>query len=266
MTPNSQFALTPIGLRHKALVNSVAGGTRVVRKDGLWERQTQEGHLLARVHRVDLAAFVAPQAAETEWLSRADWEIVAGDVIESFDTTWQVPPPPTSQDEQTLFLFNSLMPADSAHILQPVLQWGPSASPGGGKHWCIASWWVGGPNDPLFITELIPVNPGDVLMGRMALAFADEGLYEYSCEFVGVPATRLVAGNLPALTICSEVLEVGQVQWANDYPPIRATSMTRINIATQNNARVTWTSGGRSPPTIVLDSGANGQVDIIYPT
>ena len=62
------------------------------------------------------------------------------------------PGPRARTHGQTIFLFNGIEPGDFSHILQPVLQWGPSAA-GGGASWSVASWYVGGGN--AFHTNLV---------------------------------------------------------------------------------------------------------------
>jgi hypothetical protein len=51
-------------------------------------------------------------------------------------------------------------------IIQPVLQWGPSAA-GGGAYWAIASWYVGGSG--AVYSALQTVAPGDSIFGNMTL-------------------------------------------------------------------------------------------------
>ncbi|HLB92878.1 MAG TPA: hypothetical protein VJK27_11085 [Terriglobales bacterium] len=54
--------------------------------------------------------------------------------------TWTVPSPPTTDEGQTLFFFPGFEDtSDIASIVQPVLQFGPSAA-GGGDYWSISSW------------------------------------------------------------------------------------------------------------------------------
>ncbi|KAJ7595791.1 hypothetical protein C8J56DRAFT_1115915 [Mycena floridula] len=75
---------------------------------------------------------------ETGWITFASWLNTGSSLISSFTTTWTVPPVPAENHSQTTFLFNSIQPTDSAAILQPVLQYGPSAA-GGGAFWVVAT-------------------------------------------------------------------------------------------------------------------------------
>lgn len=61
----------------------------------------------------------------------------------------------------TIFLFNGIAPTAQNWILQPVLQYGPSAA-GGGNYWAIASWFVG---SSAWHSPLEGVNSGDTLYG-----------------------------------------------------------------------------------------------------
>lgn len=54
---------------------------------------------------------------------------------------WLVPGAPTDNGGQTIFLFIGIEDSSENAILQPVLQWGPSAA-GGGAYWAIASWGI----------------------------------------------------------------------------------------------------------------------------
>ena len=153
------------------------------------------------------------------------------------------------------------------HILQPVLQWGKSPAPNSGQFWGVASWWVGRDADQTFVTELVPVQPGQILTGRMTLdAQYGGGRFSYSSEFVGIPGTKLTAQDLPELTICTETLEVYGVTGTADYPAVDRTAFTGIKL--QSGAAlgsVGWTAKGDYPPQVISNSATAGEVDIFYP-
>jgi len=104
-------------------------------------------------------------------------EFQNGDVFTNFVGQWTVPSNPAQQNLQTLFLFTGFQNEffDEEHkkgspdavisIIQPVLQFGPSAA-GGGNYWSIASWYVTSTGTALYST-LTPVNPGDLIVGTM---------------------------------------------------------------------------------------------------
>lgn len=76
------------------------------------------------------------------WVSYAFWNNGTGATLKSFNTTWIVPKSPAAEENplQTIFLFNGVQNYGSNFgILQPVLQWGTSAAPGGGNFWAVTS-------------------------------------------------------------------------------------------------------------------------------
>jgi hypothetical protein len=110
-----------------------------------------------------------------------------------------------NQHKQRPLLMDAIAPrvegeAASKRILQPVLSWGPiSDVPGSGPFWTIASWYVGNPGEPFYLTQPKRVNPGQKLTGRITMYYNGGGLFDYGCEFVGIDGTKLIAGNLPQL-------------------------------------------------------------------
>jgi hypothetical protein len=99
--------------------------------------------------RLDVSALEYP-ALGSGWIAYTYWNNGTGNSITSFETTWEVPPPPASDSGQLIYLFNGIQNYGSNYgILQPVLQWGTSPA-GGGPYWAVASWYV---------TSLGGVNP-----------------------------------------------------------------------------------------------------------
>src|SRR2546429_6181885 len=91
-------------------------------------------------------------------------------------------------------------------IYQPVLQWGPSAA-GGGSYWSVASWYVGGQDGVAFHSNLVRVNPGDVLVGVMSQTGQAGSLFSYACDFVDIANTGLSINDVQELTWNIETLE-----------------------------------------------------------
>ena len=209
---------------------------------------------------------IAPAAAAapaTGWVAYTSWSNQSGTPITSFESTWIVPPVPVTKSGQIVYLFNSLE-IPELHILQPVLLWGTvSDVPGSGDFWTIASWWVGKTDKPFHLTELIPVNPGERLTGRITMYRQEGPLYDYTCEFVGRTGTKLLAGNLPQLTDCTETLEAYNITSDSDYPDTDQTSFSAISLQTgAAPAQFTWTRGGEFPPNVAPDGR---EVQIVYP-
>jgi hypothetical protein len=264
----SDLVLTPGGFRHPSLVHRVEAGHAVHFSDGKTRLKNLATNALVDLpgHKIqpgDVPGF------GSGWIVYAYWLNATGNPVTSFKTTWKVPPAPATNNGQTIFLFNGIDPADpSQAILQPVLQWGPSHG-GGGAYWSIASWYVLG-NGQAFFTPLVPVNPGDVLVGVMTLTGQANGLFSYQSEFQGIPGTQLPVQNVAELVWCNETLEAYSITACSDYPATNLTPMQSINLQTGNaTPKVHWTPQDRvtdcGQHTIVaIDSGAGGEVDLYY--
>jgi hypothetical protein len=104
-----------------------------------------------------------PDLPDSWWL--AAWWLSPKQVV-SVTAKWTVPAAPKSNGA-TVFLFPSIMPNDNGTaILQPVLQWGPSAA-GGGSYWTIASWFVPPNGAEAWTSPLLYTASGRVLTGTM---------------------------------------------------------------------------------------------------
>src|SRR5690349_1327246 len=133
----------------------------------------------------------------TGWITYAWWSNGTGSPITYFATRWVVPPHPQTRSGQLLYLFNGIQ--NSSFIYQPVLQWGSSPA-GGGDHWSVASWYVDGMNGPAFHSDLVDVNPGDVVVGVMTQtgnsAVGGAQLFHYDCQFQGLPGAGFPVENI----------------------------------------------------------------------
>jgi hypothetical protein len=264
----SNLVLTPGGYRHPSLVHRVEAGHAIHLSEGKTRlRNLATGALIdVPEHKIqpgDVPGF------GSGWIADAFWLNDTGNPVTSFKTTWRVPPAPATSSGQTIFLFNGIDPVDpSQAILQPVLQWGPSFG-GGGPFWSIASWFVLG-NGQAFVTPLVPVNPGDVLVGVMTLTAQANGLFSYQSEFQGIAGTQLPVQNVSELVWCNETLEAYRITACSDYPATDLTAMQSISIQTGNTTpAVHWTPQDRvtdcgQQALVPIDSGAGGEVDLYY--
>src|SRR5437016_3270931 len=172
-----ELVLTPGGYRHQSLVHHIEPEHRLDFAEGAIRKLHVSGHEVADLGVLRerpggqplMPANVAPHptvvpALGSGWIAYAYWTNNTGHPVTRFATTWVVPPPPQTNHNQTIFLFNGIQ--NATMIYQPVLQWGPSAA-GGGAYWSVASWYVDGQGGPAFHTNLVRVNPGDVLLGVM---------------------------------------------------------------------------------------------------
>jgi len=103
------------------------------------------------------------------WAAYTVWS--PGYAMSYYGAAWLVPQNPQKEDSQTLFYFSGFQNAYASEqvgtsIIQPVLQFGPSAA-GGGEYWSIASWFVGAGHT--VYSKLATVNVNDLILGNMTL-------------------------------------------------------------------------------------------------
>jgi hypothetical protein len=237
--------LTPEGLRKASLV-----------------REVQPGEPVFVVDSNEPAANL-----DEGWITYTWWKNQSGTPLQSFSTTWQVPPAPKTRNRQTIFLFNGLQNTGHNYgILQPVLQWGPSAA-GGGAYWSVASWYVTS-RGQAFHTPLQRVEPGDVLVGEMTLVGEERGKFSYVCELKGMPRTRLLLKNVAELDWSTESMEAYNVRRCSDYPASGQIPFTNISLRTDVHPDLKWHVADRvtdcdQRAQVVSDSSQNGQVDLL---
>jgi len=260
--------LTPGGFRSRSLVHKVGEGESLRAVDNLVTKVDLATNELMEMPEISVAPEEVP-ALGSGWITYAYWNNGTGSSITSFGTTWTVPAAPSTPEGQTIFLFNGIQNyGQNFGILQPVLQWGPSAA-GGGQFWSIASWYVtsGG---QAFHTNLINVSPGDNLIGVMTLTGQSGSLFNYTSEFQGISGTNLPVSNIAELLWCNETLEAYSVNQCSDYPNTNMTALTSINIQTAGGSpSLNWTPINNvqdcGQHTIVVSNDpTNGEVDIFY--
>lgn len=129
-------------LFHKTCVRQIAPGERidaagaVVHQDGKREQLPPCKYPRLSLHTGEtIEGGVNPTI--NGWVEDANWTSPSplGTLISFFT----VPPAPTANGA-TIFLFPGAEPSNGSTILQPVLQYGPSAA-GGGNNWAAASWY-----------------------------------------------------------------------------------------------------------------------------
>ena len=291
VTPaGSDLVRTPGGYRLKSVVHQIEPGAMltmagdVLKKMDVAGRELRSfGVLRARptleplmpgnvAHEVPLAGITAADAAVVPalgsgWISYAYWTNNTGRPMTRFSTQWVVPPAPATNHNQTIFLFNGIQ--NSTMIYQPVLQWGPSAA-GGGAFWSVASWYVDGQGGPAFHTNLVRVNPGQVLTGVMWQTGHPGNLFNYNCEFTGIANTALPINNVEELTWNIETLEAYGCQQCSDYPNTNFTAFTGIDFQTSagrpalNWTRVNQVTDCGQNARVVSNANPGGEVDIYY--
>jgi hypothetical protein len=214
---------------------------------------------------VRLPAAQKPAPFGQGWITFAAWNYTTGRPVSVLSTTWTVPPAPKTSNGQTIFLFNGIQ--NSTHILQPVLQWGPSHA-GGGNYWSIGAWWVGS-TDAQY-SPLSRVEPGTVLLGGINVL---DSSFRYVCGFRGPAGADITIQTPEELTYCVQTLEAYNITAATDYPNTTETSMSQIvletNWAAQPDPALNWTaitpvSDAGQRTVVVSNSPSSGEVDLYY--
>jgi hypothetical protein len=258
---SSGMVLTPGGFRQKGLVhhipagNTIDGSTgHVIEHDSAGKVVNDHGPVEERTGGLPLMPgnVVVPKDQRAPlgsgWITYADWTNNTGNPLSLYVATWYVPPAPTTNDGQTVFLFNGIQ--NSTMIYQPVLQWGPSAA-GGGAYWAVASWYADGQGGIALHSGLTPVSPGQKLIGVMALTGQSGTLFSYQCQFIGIPNSILPITNVQQLTWLVITLEAYGITQKSDYPNVTDTTFTNIIVQTgYTPPNVTWT-----PVDAVTDTG-----------
>jgi hypothetical protein len=264
-TPGSKQVLTPWGYRDSANFHQIPDGYDLI--------IMPDGHVrLQNPTTGDHIDFPKPAAAAVRPLPDNGWQTYAswynsGSLVTSFSTTWKVPPAPTNYDGQTLFQFNSIEPASYEAILQPVLQYGPSAD-GGGKYWAVASWYV--TDSQSFASKLSKVAAGKSLTGVIKLLSKTASKANYSCEFTGIAASKFTIKKIDPLVWLTETLEVYNVDVCSDYPNTPYSEMSKIDVKIgTTTANASWSptdseTGCGVQTTVVQQGGHNAAVDIYY--
>lgn len=207
----------------------------------------------------------AVEPLQTGWVAYADWTNTGSSPISSFTTTWTVPAAPTSNHGQTVFLFNSIEPASGNAILQPVLQYGPSAA-GGGTYWAVASWYLVG--SQTYYTTPVRTSAGATLNGVITLTSVSGSKYNYVTSFSNVSGTSLTATGSAQLVWATETLEAYAVSSISDYPA-GSTVFSNINIQTSaGTPAVTWSAVSDSADglktTVNTQGATNAKITIAY--
>lgn len=279
-TASGELVLTPGGYRHRSLVHEIGPDHVLDQSGGTMKQLHISGREVADfgpiaprdANRPLMPANVALQpgvvpALGSGWIAYADWSNTTGNSVTRFETTWIVPPAPSTDHGQTIFLFNGIQ--NSTMIYQPVLQWGSSAA-GGGSYWAVSSWYVDGQGGVAFHSNLVKVSSGNVLTGVINQTGQKSGKFSYGCEFTGVANTSLPISSVEELKWNIETLEAYGVQQCSDYPDTTFTSFSDIALQTSaGNPDLTWapvnavTDCGQSAH-VVSNANPHGGVEIYY--
>jgi hypothetical protein len=267
---SSDLVLTPAGYMPRSNVHFLAPGNRLAVSNGhLQQMEIHSGKVIQDFGEVT----VTPHRHSTEvqgWIAYA-WWANTGSPITQFTTDWIVPGTPANQGNQTLFLFNGMQDgtARTSYIIQPVLQWGPSAA-GGGKFWSVTNWYVSSKH--AFFGTLVNVSSGTALRGVLKETAVAGTKFSYNSSFKGMPASSaLQVDSVPQAFWAAETLEsYGVTTPATMYPPDAGISMHGIQILQgATNATLSWSpaqavAGSAQRAVVVSDASPGGQVNILF--
>ncbi|GGB22968.1 hypothetical protein [Puia dinghuensis] len=268
--PSTDLVLTPAGYMPRSSVHYIGPGYHLsVEKGRLQKMESRTGRMIEDFGPVTITP--AHHSREVQgWIAYAFWNNT-GTAITSFTTDWVVPSTPANQGSQTLFLFNGMQDGTTrtSYIIQPVLQWGPSAA-GGGKFWAVTNWYVS--SSQAFFGSLVTVSPGASLQGVMKETAVSGSNYSYNSSFTGYPsASALQVNNVPQAFWAAETLEsYGVTSPGTMYPPDADIAMNSIQILQgAANASISWTpvqavSGSAQRAVVVSDASPGGEVDIYF--
>lgn len=299
------LVITPGGLRPRSAVHDLRQGQHVSLKDGririidtatgtvvldLGEAETVDAteELRLRDHDPTLST---PALKDVGWIQNSQWRNASSNPVVYFSTKWVIPPAPTSNDGQEIYLFNGMQPDGGAHILQPVLQWGADSAAGGGAYWAITNWYADGQGGTSIKKPAVQVNVGDVLQGVITCTGSSTDskgntTYNYTSSFVGHSSLDCTVTDAPQLTWAYETLEAYGTQivgtnnfnpltQASDYPNTLVTAMFEIELrtgtpgATGTQASVTWQAVTNFTDVplncqIASNNSPGGEVDLFY--
>jgi hypothetical protein len=279
---DKDLVLTPGGWRSASKVGRVATGEHlIVNGERLNKVEDASGKVIQDFGAIEKKAgnlpdyptnVTIPESRRilplgSGWIAYTYWSNPSSTPITSFSSTFVVPPAPATSNGQTIFLFPGLQ--NSSYILQPVLQWGPSAA-GGGNYWAIANWYVDGSNGTALFSSLIRVNAGTSLRGVMTQTGTSGSNYNYTSAFTGYPTITLTVNNIQKLYWAAESLESYGVTVCSDYPNTAKTRFSAIQLLVGGaNSSLSWTVANAvtdcgQHATVVTNGSPNGIVDLYY--
>jgi hypothetical protein len=168
------YVITPFGYFHPSCVRTLAEGQtlladgRIQDADGRVEATVpvcNYPHYTSRGAIVSATALSGIEPTINGWLEYVS--VTTNTSYREISASWAVPPGPTTEDGQTLFFFPGFEDKnDVISIVQPVLQFGPSAA-GGGTFWAVASWNCC-PSGTAWYSPLLNVSSGDTIVGTIS--------------------------------------------------------------------------------------------------
>jgi hypothetical protein len=264
--PTVETVLVPGGYRAATNLHEIPAGGSLAHVGSDVHILAADGTITKTVTPAATTVKAAVSPLETGWVTYASWLNEGTSAISSFTTNWVVPAVPTTNHDQTIFLFNSIEPNSGDAILQPVLQFGPSAA-GGGSFWAVATWYLVG--DSTFFTTPVKTSAGATLDGIITLTSSSGSKYNYVSSFTNIAGTSLTVTGAAELTWATETLEAYGLEAKTDYPA-GSTVFSGINLVLASGAvpSVSWEAVDDSADglsTSINTQGAtNAKITITY--
>lgn len=239
------YVITPFGYFHPSCVREIADGDTVL-ADGRVQyadgRVDAEAPVCGYPHYTAVGGFLT--GGPTSPSIGHSW-IESGNAINTTSSfgeliaSWTVPPPPTSDDGQTVFLFPGMEDfATTLTIIQPVLGWDAGFF---GTNWSIASWNCC-PNGTTNHSTPLRVNSGDTILGTIK-STCSAGTK--SCSKWKITTEDETTSQSTTLSHTPSegqtftwaqggALEVYEIVRCSDYPPNKSTSFSNLALYDYN--------------------------------
>lgn len=160
---SSDWLPTPAGLVYRGCTHALPEGAYVNAAGNI-----VAGRSVIRVRTCPYGGLVIPDSSDTTTPYTGGWWLdswwTSPSWLSRIQAEWTVPRNPTSNGA-TVFYFPSLENYAGTAILQPVVQWGPSAA-GGGNSWGMAVWYIN-TSGTAYHSTLYPVLPGNIVDGSL---------------------------------------------------------------------------------------------------
>ena len=238
------YVITPFGYFHPSCVGAVASGDtvlvdgRVQHADGTVEAEAAicgYPHYTAWGEIATLGA--KPPTIKHSWIESGD-AINTTSSFGELTANWTVPPAPTTDDGQTVYLFPGMEDfATDETIIQPVLGWNSDFS----NAWGIASWNCC-PKGITWESSPVGVSSGDTIFGTIKIT-CKKGTK--SCPSWNITTEDQTISQSTTLgSTLSEgqtftwaqggALEVYEIRQCSDYPPNKSIAFSNLALYDYN--------------------------------
>jgi len=236
------YVITPFGYFHPSCVRAVASGDtvladgRVQHADGTADAEAPVcGYAHYTAAGEIVAAAPQPPSIVHSWIESGN-SINTTSQFGELTANWIVPPAPTTNDDQTVFLFPGMEDyALDESIIQPVLGWNAGFY---GTNWSIASWNCC-PSGTANYSSPLKVNPSDVIFGTIVSdGSAGPTTWDITTEDT-TTGKKTTLKNTPSegqtfTWAQGGALEVYGIVQCSDYPPNKLTAFYNLELRDDN--------------------------------